>query len=233
MEDQDKKLKMSFEPRTIEHLGVKMYSHIPPALAELIANAYDACAKEVYINLYDEGEKRIIVRDNGSGMSFADINDFYLRIGRNRREEEQEANCNRQPTGKKGLGKLALFGIGNIIIIESIKDGEKTVFTLDWNEIQEWHGTDYTPKFEQSETEEENGTCFILKNLNRVIDFPIEAYSISISKLFNFKAEDFKVYLNLNDGEPVLIDNKLKFENIKPEFKWEFPLKYCNCKSQI
>ena len=36
-------LVMSFDPKTIEHLGVKMYSHLPNAIAELIANAYDAC----------------------------------------------------------------------------------------------------------------------------------------------------------------------------------------------
>ena len=33
----EEKLKMSFEPTVIEHLGVKMYSHTVPAIAELIA----------------------------------------------------------------------------------------------------------------------------------------------------------------------------------------------------
>ena len=51
MEEQ-KNLVLRFEPSTIEHLGVKMYSHIPPALAELVANSYDACAKSVNINLF-------------------------------------------------------------------------------------------------------------------------------------------------------------------------------------
>lgn len=45
----EEKLKMSFEPTVIEHLGVKMYSHTVPAIAELIANAYDACATEVEV----------------------------------------------------------------------------------------------------------------------------------------------------------------------------------------
>jgi len=47
----DEKLIMTFEANTIKHLGVKMYSNMPPALAELIANAYDACATQVHINL--------------------------------------------------------------------------------------------------------------------------------------------------------------------------------------
>lgn len=51
-------LVLKFEPSTIEHLGVKMYSHIPPALAELVANSYDACAKNVHTKLYNHPEKK-------------------------------------------------------------------------------------------------------------------------------------------------------------------------------
>ncbi|HDC4371601.1 TPA: hypothetical protein O8L32_004737 [Enterobacter cloacae] len=39
--------RMTFDPKTIEHLGVKMYSTLPPALAELISNAYDADSENV------------------------------------------------------------------------------------------------------------------------------------------------------------------------------------------
>lgn len=52
-------LQMRFEANTIEHLGVKMYSHIPNAIAELIANAYDADATEVQVKLYDTDEKEL------------------------------------------------------------------------------------------------------------------------------------------------------------------------------
>ena len=44
-------LKMAFEPSTIQHLGIKMYSQAPAAIAELIANAYDADATEVKVKL--------------------------------------------------------------------------------------------------------------------------------------------------------------------------------------
>jgi HSP90 family molecular chaperone len=87
------KLVMTFEANTIQHLGVKMYSNMPPALAELIANAYDACATDVYIRLYDGDEKKVIVQDNGIGMSFDQVNEYFLRIGRNRRDEDQESSC--------------------------------------------------------------------------------------------------------------------------------------------
>jgi len=138
--NEEKSLKMSFDPQTIEHLGVKMYSNIPNAIAELIANAFDADANNVYIDLYeDAGEKRIEVKDDGDGMSFEDINEKFLRIGRKCREEGQifSPSGKRKVTGRKGLGKLAFFGIGNTIEISTIKKGaaQKVVFILDWDEI--------------------------------------------------------------------------------------------------
>ena len=53
MADTNDKLELKFDPRTIEHLGIKMYSQLPYALAELVANAYDAGAENVRIKLYD------------------------------------------------------------------------------------------------------------------------------------------------------------------------------------
>ena len=33
---------MSFEPMTIEHLGLRLYSTLPPVLSELVSNSHDA-----------------------------------------------------------------------------------------------------------------------------------------------------------------------------------------------
>jgi uncharacterized protein (TIGR02391 family) len=219
------KLVMTFEPNTIEHLGIKMYSRLPTALAELIANAYDACSPNVAVKLYDdEGDRRVIVEDNGLGMTFDDIN-LFLRIGRNRRTEGGvDTPCGRTPTGKKGLGKLALFGLGDTIKIITKRNGQKVKFTLDWNEIMGTEGNDYEPTFNIEEGDEDDtGTTIILTNLKRKTDFDVEGLSISLSKLFNFPDKDFKILLSINDEDPIIIDSKLKYENIESEFEWKFP----------
>jgi uncharacterized protein (TIGR02391 family) len=218
-------LVLKFEPNTIEHLGVKMYSHIPPALAELIANAYDACAEEVEVKLYNGDEKKIIIKDTGSGMTFDEINDHFLRIGRNRRVEKQAPLCGRIPTGKKGLGKLALFGLGNIVEIETIKDGEQVKFILNYNDILKQKG-EYKPLTEREtiEDKEISGTTITLKELKHQADFSAEEYSTSLARLFNFKDDGnppFNLSISLNDEEPIKIDNKLKYNSIKPEFEWD------------
>ncbi|KFN40964.1 MAG: hypothetical protein JU82_00070 [Sulfuricurvum sp. MLSB] len=216
------KLTMTFDPRTIEHLGVKMYSTLPPAIAELIANAYDACATEVTVKLSDD-PKKIEVIDNGSGMTFDEINSNFLRIGRNRRVEEQAPPCKRLPTGKKGLGKLALFGIGKAVEIITKKGGEQIRFVMDWHEIMHADG-DYEPKFERTACEADNtGTTIIVHDLKRKTNFNQLDMAKSISKLFNFNDANFVMNIILNDSEPLLIDRDLKFSDIEKQFEWEFP----------
>jgi hypothetical protein len=226
---EEEKLKMSFDPHTIEHLGVKMYSNIPNAIAELIANAYDAEAENVFIKLVDEnGNKSIQIIDDGVGMDFDEINSKFLRIGRKRRVEDGNAlspNGKRKVTGKKGLGKLAFFGIGDTIDIDSKKDGGQISFTLDWNELLSTADNhDYEPTFYKTTCDnDEHGTSITLKNLKRKSDFDKEGLAISLSKLFNLFDKNFNVLLYLNDDEPIKIDDKLKYSNLDVQFSWNFP----------
>lgn len=132
-------LKMTFDPNTIEHLGVRMYSTLPPVLAELIANSYDADAENIKLNLKDDtANKEIIIEDDGVGMSFDDINSKFLRIGRNRRDDDGDhaSAKGRKAIGKKGLGKLSFFGISHEIEIATKKDGKLNVFIMRWEDIK-------------------------------------------------------------------------------------------------
>lgn len=230
MSSPDDELLMSFDPYTIEHLGIKMYSKIPNALAELIANAYDASAERVNVNLYDDGdEKRIVVSDDGYGMSFDEINDKFLRIGRNRRADNAEMSpCGtRRATGKKGLGKLALFGIGNSIKIITTKiDSEQRVeFTLDWEVLKNSYGGSYKPEFSiEKADQEEKGTTIELMQISRNSPFDKEGLAFSLSRLFDFFGPDFRCFITLNDDEPIEVTNTLKFDVIEDvEFTWTFP----------
>ena len=61
----DKKYELSIDPRILELLGPNLYTNIYYVLAELIANAYDADAHNVYVIASQDS---IIVEDDGSGM---------------------------------------------------------------------------------------------------------------------------------------------------------------------
>lgn len=219
-------LQLRFDPRTIEHLGIKMYSRLPSALAELVANSYDAMAKEVTIKLYDNDKSNIsvVVVDDGDGMSFEEVNNNFLIIGRKRRSDNDDGNNSRKITGRKGLGKLALFGIGKSIGIKTKKYGENKLldFDLDWNDILNENTGVYSPKFKFITSEVDlKGTEITVSKLKRVTEFNENQIAVSLSKLFNFIDNDFKVYISRNDGERILVTKEMKFDGIEWQFNWE------------
>ena len=59
-------LEMRFDPQTIKHLGLRMYSTLPPALAEIVSNSYDADAENVVITLSkrDGSPEKIKIEDD-------------------------------------------------------------------------------------------------------------------------------------------------------------------------
>ena len=69
---------LKISPRMLELLSKDLYTNLYFVLAELIANAYDADAENVYVCI-DENEIR--VEDDGVGMSPNILNDVYLYVG--------------------------------------------------------------------------------------------------------------------------------------------------------
>ncbi len=221
------KLKMSFDPHTIEHLGVKMYSQLPNAIAELIANSYDAESPVVHVILTDNNSKKsIAVIDEGVGMTFDEINNNFLRIGRKRREEDNGLSPNglRKVTGRKGLGKLAFFGIGDAIRIITRKKGICVDFTMKWNDIINSKTSNYEPQYSIEECPpQEHGTTIILTDLKRKSGFDPEGLASSLSRLFDFFDERFVADVKLNDEDPIPIDKTIRYKSLDAQIKWDIP----------
>ena len=228
IDNKNQKLEMSYDPQTIEHLGVKMYAQLPNAIAELIANSYDAESPEVHIILKDNEEvKSIAVVDKGIGMSFDEINENFLRIGRIRRESDNglSPNGKRKVTGRKGLGKLAFFGIGDTIHIITKKNGECVNFTMNWNDIIHSKTPNYEPQYTiEPCNPQEHGTTIILTNLKRKTAFDPEGLAGSLARLFDFFDDDFVADITLNNNEPIPIDKTLRYRNIDAQFTWNVPV---------
>lgn len=226
----EKKLKMTFDPNTIEHLGVRMYSTLPPVVAELIANSQDADATEVHIHLKDNGDKEIIVSDNGHGMSFAEINEKFLRIGRNRRNDErsQTSPGGRKVIGKKGLGKLSFFGIAHEIEVQTMQGNKRNSFLMKWGDIlsdgDKNRQRDYSPAILEHDivSDIEKGTVVILRDIQRVGVFDADSLADNLSKFFIIDP-DFNIYIKHNDEEKILIENERKYSNLTKEVEWNIP----------
>lgn len=221
---------MQFDMNTIQHLGISMYAKLSPVLAELVANCWDADATEVVIELSDSDPlpKHIIIRDNGNGMSLEDINEKFLKIGRNRRYAESKDTTfkNRKVIGRKGIGKLSIFGIAEEVSVTTVRDKVKNQFRMSLSRIKN-SGTLYYPDhlIDAEACDEKNGTIIELKNLKRKSNFDIEAIVSDLARRFLIFDDSFKVSIIYNDDINKKIDlkNEMRFNNIDIEFSWKFP----------
>ena len=137
------KYTMRISRLTVDKLGVKLYDKVSAVLAELIANAYDADALNVTIHapmgkflatkahgqVKDKGFE-IKIEDDGAGMTPDEMQAFFLVIGAERRTDPQRGGVSkrfkRKVMGRKGVGKLAPFGICKVM--EVISAGGKPIW---------------------------------------------------------------------------------------------------------
>jgi hypothetical protein len=221
------KLVLKFDPNTIQHLGISLYSQLPSVLSELISNSWDADADNIRLEFFDDdSNKEIVYRDDGIGMDFDELNQKYLLIGRNRRFSESEITLKgRKVIGKKGLGKLSIFGICDEIQVKTIKDGIINEFIMNLSDIKNQKDSSYYPKIIQynQSTTESHGTQIILKKIRRKTPFDCDSIARSLSKKFLI-FDKIKVILTHNNSQNIEVTNELKFENFEEQFCWEFPL---------
>ena len=122
---------MAISPGVLRHLGVGLHGSIPAVLSEAVANAWDADAGRVTITT-QRLPRRIVIEDDGDGMSVDDVNNKYLRVGYERRAADGGATGKgRPPMGRKGIGKLSLFSIAGTVTVHSVKGGERHGFRMD------------------------------------------------------------------------------------------------------
>lgn len=75
----------------------------------------------------------IRIKDDGCGMNHEDLAQKFLQVSRKRREEENTFYTpgGRPLMGRKGLGKLAGFGIAHKIIVTSKMVGDDTAYRIE------------------------------------------------------------------------------------------------------
>lgn len=130
---------LRFAHNVIEHLGLKLYQNKPTnVLAELVSNSWDAMASNVYIDLSVSAQstpESISVYDDGRGMSKQDLITNYLVVGQPKARpvpttSDSEA---RYPMGRKGIGKLAPFGIARIVHVVTVRNGAAMWLQFDYS----------------------------------------------------------------------------------------------------
>jgi len=212
--------KMTISRLTVDKLGVKLYDRVSAAISEIIANSYDADAKTVTIRapmgellasksknqLLDKGFT-IEIEDDGVGMTPDEINDFYLVVGAERRKDPRRGDLSpsskRKVMGRKGVGKLAPFGICQKIEIISAggeygKQGHPVAhLTLDRAEILEDTDSNYYPDVGEKDGTfaAKTGTTIILRQFEHRHVPDIANLERQLSQRFGIESPDWSIQL--------------------------------------
>lgn len=205
------KLYLRFHGRILDSLGIQMYQSPVAAVAELIANAWDADATIVKVTLPERlyGNPELVIEDDGLGMTFEECQNFYLNVGRNRRSEGAARTPSGRPVlGRKGIGKFAGFGIADVMQVETIsaETGERTVFELNIRNLRSDAYVDVSPRpvtvveYASSDAGRaaEHGTIIRLRALKLQTVRTPEPFARSMARRFNLasQADDFTVTVN-------------------------------------
>jgi hypothetical protein len=219
---------MTLSRLTVDKLGVKLYDKVSAVVSELIANAYDADAEHVRVKLplnralatkTQEGIDRkgyiVEVIDDGHGMTPAEAQEYYMEIGRDRREHDGQGKYtrkkNRAVMGRKGIGKLAPFGVCERMEVISA-GGEETEdgylvshFKMDYDEIVA--DTDEPIELEKGDKDgtyqDESGTTVRLKKFRRKRVPDKDTFHRQLASRFVFAETDFEITVeDIREDEP-------------------------------
>lgn len=153
-------------------IGRELITNNTIAFFELIKNSYDAGASRVevefdnFVNYEKKNNKyaidgkvvtpntvistddsRIIIKDNGIGMSFEEVKKYWMEIGTVHKENVREIAVSnilegdyvRRLNGEKGIGRFGTDKLGAKLILNCIDSSlkENTVVEFDWNKYDD------------------------------------------------------------------------------------------------
>ena len=106
-----------------EIMSTLLFNNKSQAICELIANSYDADAPLVEID-YDSSTDSMIIKDNGDGMDYQGLLNFY-RFGGSTKIDQPKTASGRTVLGRFGVAKSAIRSLAFANTLTTFKDGNK------------------------------------------------------------------------------------------------------------
>lgn len=216
--------KFTVDTHLFRELGELLVGRDSTALVELVKNAYDADATEVVVfgeRLNDPERGRIIVTDNGTGMTSEVFNEGFLRVASRLKEERNQRSqrFGRRYTGAKGIGRLAAHKLARRLEVTSApwteKAGAKETIraVIDWDKVEaqttldDLEGSDAIVVGAEATSRAKAGTTITLARLRRA--WTPEERARFFAEVQSFDAPEF-----LKRGLPdALVRETLLFAN--------------------
>ena len=243
------KLSFSTNAKLGKLVGRELITNNIIAVFELIKNSYDAFASNVcieFINFQTTGTdkelnsrgkrdtvvsnplSKIIISDDGCGMSFSEIKSNWMEIGTTSKEGSIERNSKRGTrvikrvmNGEKGIGRFGCDRLGSKLrMISTGNNGfETAVLDIDWSRLD-----DHTKKLQDIEFE-----CNVTQNevplktgvrleISDLRDFWTNADILNLKRHlkrmispFAQEQDDFCIILKFGDHSEKIINDSLEY----------------------
>lgn len=193
--------------RLISLIGEELISDEPVAIVELVKNAYDADSATVHVIFEGkdpERPERIVISDDGHGMSIDTVLNSWLEPGTSFKRVKQQSPGGRVYQGAKGIGRFASARLGETLLLESTNTEADTTVTvlIDWGRFDETSyldqiSVDYSVEPRRSRSQ---GTTLTIDGLRlnwRSDDF--ETLYTRLSRLISpfQEVKDFEIFLDI------------------------------------
>ena len=219
---------MTISLNVLNHLGLNLYSNVPAVLSEVVANSYDADAKKVNVEIeidVDPTASVVSIKDDGHGMTRADVNARFLNVGFERRRSGLALSPGgRSVMGRKGIGKLSLFSIANIVEVYTAHHGEKSALRMTTDGIREQLEADSTKPYRPTSLSTtsidfDNGTLIVLRDLKKRLSQTSDALRTRLARRFSMLGTQKGFELVIGTKVVTLADRNYFH---KLEFLWTF-----------
>ncbi len=189
------------DPRLATLLG-ESYRSTERALKELVDNAWDADAQNVWIELPDiVSDQPIVIRDDGSGMTEQEIHQEYLAVASDRRTRKGTTTVIKKRTvkGRRGIGKFAGLVAASTMTVETKVKGVITSLTMAKSAILEvakdLEEVDLPVQISACGSDE-HGTTITLSDLNQNLEAPKPDVLKELLALEYGRDRDFTIFVN-------------------------------------
>lgn len=201
-----KDYRLIVDPRILKILSENLYTNLYYVISELIANAYDADAHNVYVKITDNS---LVVEDDGLGMNDDSIQN-YLKVGYESRTDETNSitELGRKKMGRKGVGKLAALSVSKEYRLMTKQKGVYNGFIVkkdidELGSLEALQVDDLSFEFIQKK---QSGTRVEINDCEINIHKDIDVVAKNLLKMFPIVSSDFKINIFYNGKNKILDD---------------------------
>lgn len=200
----EKTYPLSIDPSILELLGPSLYTNIYYVLAELIANAYDAGAQNVYIIAEKDS---ITVEDDGTGMTYDEVKGHYLAVAHESRTTEADTytrDGKRRRMGRKGIGKLAALSVSENVLVQTRSGDDVSGFILSRHVRSDNLLESLADDQISFKKITGNGTSVVMIHPEYRLHKTLSVVKKNIAKIFPAVSADFRIHIIRGNDEEVL-----------------------------